>query len=414
MYPLKSAAVGLTAALALVACSAEGNGTGSGTGGPSVRSAPPSSATAAVRTDGKAADLRTRLNYLLGEHLILASKSTAAALGGRSAEFAAYRALLNTNGTDIGAVIGAAYGADTQNRFNAIWSAHDGFFVDYATGVAMGDRAIQEKAVSDLTTLYTPQFSDLIAGATGLPKEIVTELITTHVLTTKAIVDAQGARDWPGTYAAIRKGYALMRMIGDPLSSAIAKKTSATLPADASNKGVDLRVSLNLLLEEHLYLVSDTTGAALGGRSDESKAAGDALDANGTDLGARLGSLYGADTQNRFNAIWRAHNGFFVDYSTGVATKDQAKMTKAVEDLTTVYIPQFSDFIAGVTGLSESAVADPIRTHVLTTKAVVDAQGANDFTAAAAADRNGAQHMEMVGGPLAAAIVARLPQKFAT
>ena len=310
-------------------------------------------------------------------------------------------------------MIGAAYGADAQNKFNAIWSAHDGFFVDYTTGVAKGDKAMQDKAVSDLTTVYIPQFSDLISGATGLPKETVADLTKTHVLTTKAIVDAQGAKDWPGTYAAIRKGYAHMRMIGDPLSIAIAKKVADKFPGDASNKGVDFRVSLNMLLQEHLYLASDATGAALGGRSDEFKAAGDALNANGTDLGAAIGSLYGADAQNKFNSIWSAHNGFFVDYTTGVATKDQAKMTKAVNDLTTVYVPQFSDFLAGATGLPSSAVADLTKTHVLTTKAVVDAQGAKDFKAAATADRTGAQHMEMIGDPLAAAIVAKLPQKFA-
>jgi hypothetical protein len=54
-----------------------------------------------------AANLRVDLNYLFGEHLILASKATNAALGGRQAEFDAYGSLLNTNGTDIGAAIGS-------------------------------------------------------------------------------------------------------------------------------------------------------------------------------------------------------------------------------------------------------------------------------------------------------------------
>ncbi|MDQ6900623.1 MAG: hypothetical protein M3072_14150 [Candidatus Dormibacteraeota bacterium] len=116
-------------------------------------SAKPSSAPASVAvTDSKAADLRTKLNLLLGEHLILASKATGAALGGRSDEFAAYGDALNKNGTDIGAMVGAAYGADAQNKFNQIWSAHNGFFVDYTTGVAKNDKAMQDKAVGDLTT----------------------------------------------------------------------------------------------------------------------------------------------------------------------------------------------------------------------------------------------------------------------
>src|SRR6188472_3194742 len=52
--------------------------------------------------DSAAATLRTDLNYLLGEHQILAFKATGAALGGRMDQFDAYGALLNTNGTDLG------------------------------------------------------------------------------------------------------------------------------------------------------------------------------------------------------------------------------------------------------------------------------------------------------------------------
>ncbi len=49
---------------------------------------------------------------------------------------------------------------------------------------------------------------------------------------------------------------------------------------------------------------------------------------------------------------------------------------------------------------------------MLTTKAIVDAQASKDAKAAAAADRLAAQHMQMIGDPLAKAIVAKLPAKF--
>ncbi|HVM31340.1 MAG TPA: hypothetical protein VM305_11300, partial [Candidatus Limnocylindrales bacterium] len=87
-----------------------------------------------------AANLRTDLNYLLGEHLILAAKATGAALGGRQEQFEAYGGLLNTNGTDLGAAIGSLYGSEAEDEWNRIWSAHNGFFVDYTTGVATDDQ----------------------------------------------------------------------------------------------------------------------------------------------------------------------------------------------------------------------------------------------------------------------------------
>ena len=371
-----------------------------------------SGAAGSIVTDSPAADLRVKLDMLLGEHIILATKATDAALGGRTDEFTAYGDLLNTNGTDIGAMIGAAYGTDAQNSFNQIWSAHNGFFVDYTTGVATKDQAKMDKAVNDLTTIYVPQFAKFISDATGLPMDAVTSLTTDHVLQTKKVVDDQGAGDWAAAYTDIRAAYAHMAMIGDALAPAIAAKFPDKFAGDPSNSGVDLRVTLNQMLQEHLYLATFATDAAIGGRTDEFAAAGDALNANGTDIGAAIGSLYGTDAQNSFNQIWSAHNGFFVDYTTGVATKDQAKMDKAVNDLTTIYVPQFAKFISDATGLPMDAVTTLTTQHVLTTKAVVDAQGAGDQTAAAAADRAAGMHMQMIADPLAKAIVAKLPAKF--
>ena len=368
--------------------------------------------TAGAMTDSAAADLRTKLDLALGEHIIFAAKATEAALGGRADEFAAYGGLLNKNGTDIGAMIGSVYGADAADAFNKIWSAHNGFFVDYTTGVAKKDKAMQDKAVNDLTTIYVPQFAAFISGATGLPKDAVTSLTTDHVLQTKAIVDDQAKGDWKAAYADLRKAYAHMQMIGDAIAPAIAAKFPDKVAGDATNKGVDLRVALNQLLQEHLYLATDATDAALAGRADEFAAAGAALNTNGTDIGAAIGSLYGTDAGDAFNKIWSAHNGFFVDYTTGVAKKDQAMQDKAVNDLTTVYLPQFATFLASATDLPNDALTGLIKDHILTTKAVVDAQAKGDWAATAAADRMAGQHMESIGDPLAKAIVAKLPAKF--
>jgi hypothetical protein len=378
---------------------------------PSAAAGSPAASGASV-IDSKAADLRTTVDLLLGEHIFLATKATSAALGGRQAEFAAYGDLLNKNGTDIGDLIGAAYGPDAKDQFNKIWSAHNGFFVDYTTGVAKGDKAMQDKAVEDLTTQYVPQFAAFIATATGLPKDAVASLTLDHVTQTKQIVDDQAKKDWVAAYADTRKAFAHMQMIGDAIAPAIAAKFPAKFPGDSTSEAVGFRVALNGLLQEHLFLATDATGAALGGRADEFAAAGDALNKNGTDVGAALGSLYGNDAKDQFNKIWSAHNGFFVDYTTGVAKADKVMQDKAVMDLTQTYVPQFAAFIATATGLPVDAVTTLTAEHVTTTKDVVDAQGAKNAADAAAKDLLAAQHMQMIGDPLAKAIVAKLPAKF--
>ncbi len=182
--------------------------------------------------------------------------------------------------------------------------------------------------------------------------------------------------------------------------------------ADINSAAATLRTDLNYLLGEHLILAAKATGAALDGRGDQFEAYGGLLNTNGTDLGGAIGGLFGPEAEDEWNRIWSAHNGFFVDYTTGVATDDQAAKDQAVSDLTEVYVPEFSAFLAGATGLPEDALAELITEHVLTTAAVVDAQGAGDAAAAADADRTAAQHMRMLGDPLAEAIVAAQPESF--
>jgi hypothetical protein len=309
-------------------------------------------------------------------------------------------------------MIGSVYGQDAADTFNTIWSAHNGFFVDYTTGVATDDQAMQDKAVQDLTEQYVPQFSEFIATATGLPLDAVTSLITDHVLQTKSVVDAQAAREWDAAYDGIRTANAHMQMICDALASAIVSQNPDAIAGDPDTSAVSFRVALNQLLQEHMYLATFATDAALEDRPAETPAALARLNTNGTDIGGAIGSLFGQDAADTFNQIWSAHNGFFVDYTTGVATDDQAMQDKAVEDLTTMYVPQFAAFLAGATGLPEDVLATLITDHVVQTKAVVDAQAGDDAEAAAAADQLAAQHMQMIGDPLAAAIVAALPESF--
>jgi hypothetical protein len=402
---------GLAVTLLLSACSSESDDQASDT---TAMSTTTSQAHSGHEVSVKSAeDLRTRVNVLLGDHMVLAAKATGAALGGRTEEFTAYGTQLDANGTDIGKLIGAAYGSDAQTQFNGIWSAHNGFFVDYTNGVAAQDKAKQDKAVNDLMKTYVPQFSDFIVSATGLPKATVEALVSEHVTTTKQVVDDQYAKNWTKVVADTRLAVAHMKMLGDPLSAAIAQKKPDLFPSTGTAKASDLRTTVNNALEEHLYLATWATGAALGGRNDEYAAWGSALTKNGTEVGSLIGSVYGTDAEATFNRIWAAHNGFFVDYTTGVAAQDKAKQDKAVADLMTTYVPQFSDFIVTATGLPKTTVEALVSEHVTTTKQVVDDQYAKNWTKAAADDRMAALHMQSLGDPLAAAIVAKFPNKFA-
>lgn len=359
-----------------------------------------------------AAGLRVGLNALLSEHVYLASAATNAALGGRQPEFEAAAAALDANSVDVAKAIGSVYGPDAERAFLPLWRRHIGMVVDYTAGAATQDRAKQQKAVNDLVA-YTQDFGAFLAGANpNLPKAVVAQLVQHHVLTLKAVIDAQAARDPDRAFTALRVGAGHMQMIADPLAGAIVKQFPDKIAGAAETPAAALRTALNLALREHVYLAAAATNAALGGREAEFKAAAGALDANSVAIAKAIGSVYGPDAEKAFLPLWRKHIGMVVDYTVGKATGDRAKQDRAVTELV-AYTQDFGAFLAGANpNLPKAVVADLVKHHVVTLKDVIDAQAAKDPARAFMAGRVGAAHMQMIADPLAEAIVTQFPDRF--
>jgi hypothetical protein len=367
---------------------------------------------AAENSRWTAADLRSNLNALLGEHVLLAAVATSHALGGREAAFQGAAGGLDANSIDIAKAIGAVYGADAEKAFLPLWRKHIGFLVDYTTGAATKDQAKQANAVADLVG-YSQDFGAFLSSANpNLPKSAVADLVKGHILTLKDVVDAQAAGDWPKAYAATRSAYHHMQMIGDPLAAAIAKQFPKRFPGAPDAPAATLRTTLNMTLREHAIIAAMATGSALGGRAAEFKAAADALDGNSIDLAKAIGSVYGADAEKAFLPLWRKHIGFVVDYTTGLAAKDKAKQEKAVNDLIR-YSEDFGAFLSSANpNLPKNTVAELVKGHIITLKDVVDAQAAREWPKVYANLRMAASHMAMIADPLGTAIAKQFPERF--
>jgi len=186
---------------------------------------------------------------------------------------------------------------------------------------------------------------------------------------------------------------------------------SPSTTTSSGTKAAALRTTLNNLFAEHVWLAGSATGAALGGRDADFKAAA-ALDQNSVAIARAIGSVYGSDAELAFLPLWRKHIGFAVDYTVGVATNDRAKADKAVNDLV-AYSQDFGAFLQSANpNLPKSVVADLVKHHVVTLKTVIDAQAAKDPDKAYVALRTAAGHMQMIADPLAEAIVKQFPDKF--
>lgn len=174
----------------------------------------------------------------------------------------------------------------------------------------------------------------------------------------------------------------------------------------------DLRVTLNLLLAEHVNLAAAATGWAMAGRTKQFKAAAGALDANSVDIAGAIGLVYGDGARDAFLPLWRKHIGFFVDYTTAVIAQNGAAQKKAVADLMG-YAEDFGAFLnAANPNLPADAVAALVREHAVTVKGMVDAQANQDWADAYAKQRAAAHHMQMISNALADAIAAQFPDRF--
>jgi hypothetical protein len=185
--------------------------------------------------------------------------------------------------------------------------------------------------------------------------------------------------------------------------------TTAARPTAA-----DLRVTLDRLLGEHALLAIDATRAGLDGSKDF-KAVAASLDRNSVDLANAIGSIYGAKARNQFlngKFGWRAHIGFFVDYTVATAKGDKAGQTKAVNNLKG-YIGSSSAFFASATGLPAKTLTAAFTEHIMELKGQVDAYHAGNYAKATALTREAYAHMFMMGDALSGAIAKKYPGKFA-
>ena len=167
----------------------------------------------------------------------------------------------------------------------------------------------------------------------------------------------------------------------------------------------DLRALLGRQLGEHAALAMNATNLGVIG-SPAFPAAAKALDRNSVALSKSITAVYGKAAGKAFldgKFQWRAHIGFFVDYTVAVAKKDMAGQKKAVANLQR-YTVEHGKLLGGATGLPPKAVQADLLVHVLELKAQLDAYANRQYAKAANLYQDAYAHMFMTGDLLAGAI----------
>lgn len=217
-----------------------------------------------------------------------------------------------------------------------------------------------------------------------------------------------------------RTAYALSALVG-ALSLLVVGVVSATAgssrttPAAAphshashSQSGLtqsNLRALLGRQLGEHAALAMNATNLGVIA-SPAFPAAAKALDRNSVALSKSIAAVYGKGAGKAFldgEFQWRAHVGFFVDYTVAVAKKDRAGQNKAVTNLKR-YTVEHGKLLGGATGLPPKAVQADLLIHVLELKGQLDAYANKQYAKAASLYQDAYAHMFMTADLLAGAI----------
>jgi hypothetical protein len=328
----------------------------------------------------KAADLRTQLDLLFGEHTMLVAKQAVAA-SNHTDEYSGYLTLLASNANSLDTVMRSAYGNGSASQFAQAWGIQNGYLVDYTIGVVTHNDAKSNGAMSGLVNGFTPQFAQLLTSLAQLPVESVTQLEAAQLADFKAIIDDETAQSYAKLYADVRTAYVHSALIGNMLAVRMAQQFPDKFPGDPSINAVEARVSLNELLQEHSYLTTMMSDAGIAGRSAEAANALGAVAAARTDIAPVMGFLLGPDARTGFPQVWGVRDANVFAYAN-------ASDSGAKEKLTGSFVSQFS-------ALTQVPAAS-IRDQVIATLKAIDDQRAKVYKNVAGDDRAAAAAMQAI------------------
>ena len=328
--PLIAVTVALLAACGPAAASPTPTPTAAASASPTARPA-----------DSKAADLRTQLDLLLGEQVMVVAKQAVAA-SNHTDEYAGYLTVLASNTNSLVEVMRSAFGNTAATQFAQAWAIQNGYLVDYTIGAVTHNAAKSNGAMSGLVNGFTPQFAQLVTSLSQLSVDSMTQLETTQLTDVKTMIDDVVGQSYTKMYADLRLAFASSALLGNTLAVRMSQQFPDKFPGDASISAVDARVSLNELLQEDSYVTTMASDAGIGGRGAEAGAALGALASVRTDLSPVIGFLLGPDARTGFTQLWGIRDADVLAYadSGDAATRQRLTGTFVTQLATLLHAPE--------------------------------------------------------------------------
>lgn len=391
--------VALALALLLAGCGVEG----------------PPPGLAGVSTERPAAALRAQLTDLLVGHVYHTALAVDADLvqGRDSERFEQAADQLDETSRALSGVLGGAYGAETGERFLALWREHVGLLLDYTAAKREDEEEAAERAIAGLERFRAEASALLAAINPNLSRAGMARELGVHVDEELAAIRAAAVRS-PEAFERTREAAGRMPELAAVLAGAIARQFPAQFPGPPDTSASRLRARLTARLAAHAHLLATTavTVARAGDGSVAAGAARAALDENLLALRGVLADVYGAAAGEQFRAAWSDGVDLVEELAAARRANDAeatAQARSALEDWRVEFVELA---VSATPGLAAEPVASALETHLDALDAAIGAATGDDDDLAPRMVA-AAQPMTSLARLLAAGIARQFPREFA-
>ncbi len=205
-------------------------------------------------------------------------------------------------------------------------------------------------------------------------------------------------------------------LIGFGVSTLLTPKTqtdstSSSPSPDPITKAADLRVKLDVLLQEHTELTASSSVAIVAGLPEATAVAAQ-VDKNSNDLADTIGGYYGNDNRQKFYDSWKAHVTNLSDYAAAVKKGDKTAMTTTSQAVTSGG-QNLANLLAGLNNQFSAADLNTLLSqHEGDLKKIVDSYSSKDYAGAFGTERTAINDTLKLGDYLASGIVKQNQSQF--
>lgn len=192
----------------------------------------------------------------------------------------------------------------------------------------------------------------------------------------------------------------------------LAGTDSFALAKKPSNKPVELKLALEHLWADHIFMIRAFVISTRDGKLEAAGAADEKIVKNAGEIAGSIAPVYGTDASNKLSDLLAVHYGAIKDYMNASFSNDGDAKRLALDKLN-ANADGIADFLSSANPfLPRSTLLALLQAHVGHHVAQIDAVNAGDLASELGIWKDMERNIYVIADALADAIVKQFPDKF--